>query len=237
MFEGRRRPRVFPASTALISASGNLTSRLRDGSLVAGEIRSTGRARHRLSNDIRPGPEATGRTGPPFGFTQFQGSQAPSAADRAGENLETGFAVLPKGKRRVPGIVFELFRVLATVLGRRGGDLFLSPGPAPRDAFRGRLAGGKVVRVDETTDPEPFWGMRGDGASFGIVTEFVVRLREMPNHGIIHGAPILCPADKAREVMTSWLARIAKHDRRDQETLRSRSCTPPTVHRCAESSR
>ena len=44
--------------------------------------------------------------------------------------------------------------------------------------------------------PELFWGMRGNGASFGIVTEFVVRLREMPNHGIIRGAPILWPATR-----------------------------------------
>jgi hypothetical protein len=80
-------------------------------------------------------------------------------------------------------------------------------------------AAGEVVCVDETTDPELFWGMRGNGASFGIVTEFVVRLREMPNHGIIRGAPILWPATKAEEVMTAWLARIARPDRSEQETL------------------
>jgi len=39
------------------------------------------------------------------------------------ENLETGFAVLPRGKRRVPDEIFELFPVLKTMLRRRGGDL------------------------------------------------------------------------------------------------------------------
>jgi urea transport system ATP-binding protein len=39
------------------------------------------------------------------------------------ENLETGFAVLPRGQRRVPDAVFELFPVLQTMLRRRGGDL------------------------------------------------------------------------------------------------------------------
>ena len=39
------------------------------------------------------------------------------------ENLETGFAVLPRGERRVPDEVFELFPVLNTMLRRRGGDL------------------------------------------------------------------------------------------------------------------
>jgi urea transport system ATP-binding protein len=39
------------------------------------------------------------------------------------ENLETGFAVLPRGKRRVPDEIFDLFPVLKTMLRRRGGDL------------------------------------------------------------------------------------------------------------------
>ncbi len=39
------------------------------------------------------------------------------------ENLETGFAVLPRADRRVPDEIFTLFPVLKTMLGRRGGDL------------------------------------------------------------------------------------------------------------------
>ena len=39
------------------------------------------------------------------------------------ENLETGFAALPRGARKVPDEIFELFPVLKTMLGRRGGDL------------------------------------------------------------------------------------------------------------------
>jgi len=39
------------------------------------------------------------------------------------ENLETGFAVLPRGERKLPDEVFELFPVLKTMLRRRGGDL------------------------------------------------------------------------------------------------------------------
>jgi len=39
------------------------------------------------------------------------------------ENLETGFAVLPRAARRVADEVFELFPVLKTMLRRRGGDL------------------------------------------------------------------------------------------------------------------
>jgi urea transport system ATP-binding protein len=39
------------------------------------------------------------------------------------ENLETGFAVLRRGQRRIPDDVFELFPALKTMLRRRGGDL------------------------------------------------------------------------------------------------------------------
>ena len=39
------------------------------------------------------------------------------------ENLEVGFALLPRGKRRIPDAVFDLFPILSEMLGRRGGDL------------------------------------------------------------------------------------------------------------------
>jgi urea transport system ATP-binding protein len=39
------------------------------------------------------------------------------------ENLETGFAVLPRSERKVPDEIFDLFPILKTMLRRRGGDL------------------------------------------------------------------------------------------------------------------
>jgi urea transport system ATP-binding protein len=39
------------------------------------------------------------------------------------ENLETGFAVLPRSERRVPDEIFDLFPILKTMMRRRGGDL------------------------------------------------------------------------------------------------------------------
>jgi hypothetical protein len=80
-------------------------------------------------------------------------------------------------------------------------------------------AAGEVMRVDASKDPELFWGMRGNGASFGIVTEFVLKLEDMPNNGIIRSAPILWAADKAKEVMTPWMSRIADPERKETETL------------------
>jgi urea transport system ATP-binding protein len=39
------------------------------------------------------------------------------------ENLETGFAVLPRRERKVPDEIFDLFPILKTMMRRRGGDL------------------------------------------------------------------------------------------------------------------
>ncbi len=39
------------------------------------------------------------------------------------ENLETGFAVLPRGERKVSDEIFDLFPILKTMMRRRGGDL------------------------------------------------------------------------------------------------------------------
>ena len=39
------------------------------------------------------------------------------------ENLQTGFAAVPRALRHVPDEIFDLFPVLRQMLGRRGGDL------------------------------------------------------------------------------------------------------------------
>jgi urea transport system ATP-binding protein len=39
------------------------------------------------------------------------------------ENLQTGFACLPRKERRIPNEIFDLFPVLKTMIRRRGGDL------------------------------------------------------------------------------------------------------------------
>jgi len=91
-------------------------------------------------------------------------------------------------------------------------------------------AKGEVIRVDADKDPELFWGMRGNGASFGIVTEFVLKLHDMPNDGIIRSAPILWPDAKAPEVMSSWMRRIARPDRKDTETLQFAFLHSPDGH-------
>jgi len=43
------------------------------------------------------------------------------------ENLETGFAAAGRGNHYIPDEIFDLFPVLADMMGRRGGDPFGRP--------------------------------------------------------------------------------------------------------------
>ena len=71
-------------------------------------------------------------------------------------------------------------------------------------------ADGRLSRVDAMVDPELFWGLRGGGGNFGIVTRFRFRMHDL--------GPVLIgrwthPASATREVLARYLDAIAETPR------------------------
>jgi FAD/FMN-containing dehydrogenase len=64
------------------------------------------------------------------------------------------------------------------------------------------LADGRVVTASEQENEDLFWGIRGGGGNFGIVTEFEYRLH--PLGPIVLAGLALWPIERAEDVLRAW---------------------------------
>ena len=69
-------------------------------------------------------------------------------------------------------------------------------------AFELVTAEGERLQVDETSNPELFWGLRGGGGNFGVVTEFEFRLHPVASQA--HVVELFFPIEDAPPVLRGW---------------------------------
>ena len=63
-------------------------------------------------------------------------------------------------------------------------------------------ADGTVLRASATENPDLFWGLRGGGGNFGVVTEFEFRLHPVGTTALV--ADFAFDLDRAPEVLRGW---------------------------------
>jgi hypothetical protein len=82
-------------------------------------------------------------------------------------------------------------------------------------------ADGQLLKTSQQENPELFWGMRGGGGNFGVVTSFDYRLHPL---GQVFGGGILYPVDQTRDVLRFYRDFVASSPD-ELSTQMGRICT------------
>jgi FAD/FMN-containing dehydrogenase len=78
-------------------------------------------------------------------------------------------------------------------------------------SFEMVTADGEIVRASEAENPDLFWGLRGGGGNFGVVTEFEFRLHPVGTQALV--AEFSFPLDRARPALRGWRDMLAEAPR------------------------
>lgn len=60
-------------------------------------------------------------------------------------------------------------------------------------------ADGKVITVSATSHPDLWWGIRGAGANFGVITSATYKIHPLVNNGNVFVADFYVPAERSGE--------------------------------------
>jgi len=134
---------------------------------------------------------------------------ASAGAVRAGTTARAGGGVLwadldratqPLGMATTGGIISHT-GIAGLTLGGGLGHLMRKYGLTVDNLLSVDLvtANGERMHVDADSKPELFWGLRGGGGNFGIVTAFEYRLHQVGP--LVLGGPILWPFEQAPRVL------------------------------------
>jgi FAD/FMN-containing dehydrogenase len=101
----------------------------------------------------------------------------------------------------VTGGRFSTTGIAGLTLGSGSGWLERKCGLTPDNLISADvvLADGRLVTASADSNPDLFWGLRGGGGNFGIVTSFVYRLHEVGP--IVYGGLLGCPAERAGDIL------------------------------------
>ena len=73
-------------------------------------------------------------------------------------------------------------------------------------------ANGSILTASATENPDLFWGIRGGGCNFGVVTQFVLKLH--PQRRTVFAGIIIYSADALEQVINltdTWLSKIGEN--------------------------
>src|SRR5213079_200560 len=70
------------------------------------------------------------------------------------------------------------------------------------ESYQVVTADGEVVRAGRTEHPDLFWGLRGGGGNFGVVTEFEFRLHPVGTRTLV--AEYTFPLERAVPALRRW---------------------------------